>query len=169
MSSPPALVKPSPAPCKLKTVLLFLVLGPPVGGLLAFFVTLYAQGYFSSFETRYISRGFAWLPVVWESSYVVGGIPAALSDLLVARMNGQSAKSSLKSMPWFAAIGAVISSLYAVCVLTLNFVITSRFGGNISIITFLAVLSAVAAMVCGYIALRAGWLAPPPNAKELAK
>lgn len=172
MSSPPALVKPSPASGKLKTVLLFIALGPPVGGVLTFLgIVGYANDDFSRFESRDILAGFGLLPFVLITSYLLAFIPAALTGFIVGQATGIALNGVMRDMMFFAVVGAVVTIAYTACLLGI------KMGSDgpmllvtfISILAFLTVPGAVAAMICGYIALRAGWLAPPPSAKELAK
>jgi len=172
LSSPPASAKPSLASGKLKTVLLFIALGPPVGGLLAFLaIVTYANDNFSSFQPRYTFAGFALLPFVLITSYLLAFIPAALSGFIVSRTTGIGLNGVMRDMMFFAAVGAVVTIAYTSCLLGI------KMGSDgpmllvsfISIVAFLAVPGAVAAIVCGYTALRAGWLTPPKGAKELAQ
>ena len=166
LSFPSAAAKSAPAFSRLKTFLLFLVLGPPVGGILTFLALIYLNGYFSRFEPRFIWRGIAWLPTVVSASYILAAVPAALTGFLVARLRGQSSKPVWRNMLRFAAIGAVLTDLFASCVL---FIIRVVKGGsvNFSVLdthTFLAGIGAISSMFCGYIALRASWLTLPNGA-----
>lgn|GEM_PF-6705071 len=155
---------------KLKTFMIFVVLGPPVGGLVTFLtLVVYANGNFSKFEPQDILAGLGVLLAVLLVSYVVGVIPAALCGLIIGRMPGLVAQQMWRNLLWLCVVGAAITSLCTVGVVFINFVIEGRLGTNINFISkfaFLAVSGAVAAMFCGYIALRAGGLAPPSGAKE---
>ena len=172
MSSPPASVKTSPAFGKLKTALLFLVLGPPIGGVLTFLgMIVYANDDFSRFEPRYILAGFGLLLFVLITSYLLAFIPAALAGIIVGQTTGIGLNGVMRDMMFFAAVGAVVTIAYTACLLGIKMgadgpMLLATF---ISILAFLTVPGAVASMVCGFVALRAGWLPPLPSAKELAK
>jgi len=168
LSGSHAAAKPSPAFGKLKTVLLFIALGPPVGGVLTFLgMVVYANDDFSRFEPRYILAGFGLLLFVLITSYVSAFIPAALAGIIVGQTTGIGLNGVMRDMMFFAVVGAVVTIAYTACLLGLKMGVDGPMllVTFISILAFLAVPGALAAMVCGYIALRAGWLTPP-NRRE---
>ena len=132
---------------------------------------VYANDDFSRFEPRYILAGFGLLLFVLITSYLSAFIPAALAGIIVGQTTGIGLNGIMRDMMFFAVVGSVITIGYTACLLGIKMgadgpMLLATF---ISILAFLAVPGAVATMVCGFIALKAGWLAPPPSAKELAK
>ena len=174
MSFPSAAAKSAPAFSRLKTLLLFLALGPPVGGILTFLaIVIYAHsenGNFSMPEAREILAGFGLLLFVLITSYLSALIPAGLTGFIVGRTTGVGLNGLPRDLVFFAAIGAAITMAYTACLLGIKMGADGPMSliSFISIVAILAIPGAVAAMICGYIALRAGWLTPPTEAKDLA-
>ena len=122
-------------------------------------------------EAREILAGFGLLLFVLITSYLSALIPAGLTGFIVGRTTGVGLNGLPRDLVFFAAIGAVITVACTACLLSIEVTTDAPMlpFDLIVILAFFAVPGAVAAMICGYIALRAGWLTPPPAAKDLGK
>ena len=161
---------------RLWTMLIFVGLGPVIGSLVFFMPMLWhlATTLAAGFPDNVHDAPKA-IAVFLMGAYLFGGIPAFLAGAGVFMARRILPRHPILRLLAFGFIGALATGVFAAL---LHFVFQqTRDDGTIVITPYfqnlgefliLAATCIVPTLICGYIALRAGWLTPQPAAKDLA-